>query len=314
MYLYTNIIGSFVFDESFNIVEEVICKNLDDYKNKDKCEAELKKKYKSLKSPDNEELKAILICLKNKKYHFKFYELNQELTKSDVRDSVDESALIIQAVKSAEEVDKSINMLVKRLREWYDHHNPEYSRSESDNKTFVSNILKENKEELLKRLNIEKIDSLGADLKKPDIDSIKGLATQISQLYYLIDKLTDYISNIMESYCPNIKAVCGISVGSRLIEHAGSLKRLCLLPASTIQILGAEKALFRHMKTGARPPRHGLIVNHSLISKASNQMHGKIARTLADKISIAAKIDYFKGSFIGDKLRKELEEKFSKND
>ena len=81
------------------------------------------------------------------------------------------------------------------------------------------------------------------------------------------------------------------------------------MPASTIQILGAETALFRHMKTGAKPPRHGLIVNHPLIAKAPDRMHGKIARALADKISIASKVDYFQGQFIGDKLKKELEEK-----
>lgn len=83
-------------------------------------------------------------------------------------------------------------------------------------------------------------------------------------------------------------------------------------PASTIQVLGAEKALFRHMKTGAKPPRHGVIVQHPLLSGAPQKMHGKIARALADKISIAVKVDYFKGKFIGDKLRKGLEEKFRK--
>ena len=114
----------------------------------------------------------------------------------------------------------------------------------------------------------------------------------------------------MDNFCPNIKAVCDVIVAAKLIEHAGSLKRLSMLPASTVQILGAEKALFRHMKTGSKPPRHGVIVNHLLIAKAPDRMHGKIARTLADKISIAAKVDYFQGKFIGDILRKEIEDKF----
>ena len=114
----------------------------------------------------------------------------------------------------------------------------------------------------------------------------------------------------MDGFCPNIKAVCDVMIAAKLMEHAGSLKRLSEMPASTIQILGAEKALFRHMKTGAKPPRHGVIVSHSLIANSPEKMHGRIARTLADKISIAAKVDYFKGQFIGDKLRKELEGKF----
>ena len=115
----------------------------------------------------------------------------------------------------------------------------------------------------------------------------------------------------MDELCPNTKAVCGVLTGAKLIEHAGSLKRLSEMPASTIQILGAEKALFRHMKTGAKPPRHGIIVHHPLIAKAPEKIHGKIARALADKISIASKVDYFQGKFIGDKLKKELEDKFN---
>ena len=115
----------------------------------------------------------------------------------------------------------------------------------------------------------------------------------------------------MDGLCPNTKAICGAYLGAKLIEHAGSFKRLSEMPASTIQILGAEKALFRHLKTGAKPPRHGLIVNHLLIANAPDSMHGKIARALADKIAIASKVDYFKGNFIGDKLIKELEQKFA---
>ncbi len=83
-------------------------------------------------------------------------------------------------------------------------------------------------------------------------------------------------------------------------------------PASTIQILGAEKALFRHMISGAKAPRHGYIIQDPLISNSPQKMHGKIARALADKITISARVDYFKGEFIGSKLRERLEKKFKK--
>ena len=153
-------------------------------------------------------------------------------------------------------------------------------------------------------------DSIGADLEQEDLEPIRSLTHQAYDLYHLRKSHLEYISIIMDELCPNLKAVCGVLTGAKLMEHAGSLKRLSQMPASTIQVLGAESALFRHMKTGAKPPRHGIIVHHPLISQAPDRMHGKIARALADKISIAAKVDYFKGKFIGDKLKKELEEKF----
>ncbi|HII72111.1 TPA: C/D box methylation guide ribonucleoprotein complex aNOP56 subunit, partial [Candidatus Woesearchaeota archaeon] len=87
-------------------------------------------------------------------------------------------------------------------------------------------------------------------------------------------------------------------------------EKMALMPASTIQLLGAEKALFRHMTTGAKPPKFGVIINHPLVTKAKKPDKGKVARTMADKISLAAKIDFFKGEFKGDDLRKELEERF----
>lgn len=106
--------------------------------------------------------------------------------------------------------------------------------------------------------------------------------------------------------------VAGITIAAKLISHAGSLRRLVEMPSSTIQILGAEKALFRHMRNKKRnlPPKHGIIHEHQLIQKSKEEMHGKAARALADKLSIAIKIDYFKGKFIGDKLKKELVDKF----
>jgi nucleolar protein 56 len=83
-----------------------------------------------------------------------------------------------------------------------------------------------------------------------------------------------------------------------------------MMPASTLQILGAEKALFRHIKSGARPPKHGLIHEHQFLQNAKKNEIGKKSRALADKLSIAVKVDFFKGEFIGKKLKKELEEKF----
>ena len=312
MYLFSNILGVFVFDGQFGIVDELLFKNIEDYKNKEKLIEGMKIRHKSPKEPDDGEFKKMLIHFKNNGFFSDFYHKNLQLTKLDVKNSVNDGTLLIQAVKSIEEIDKAASILVKRLREWYELHNPEFSVATQNHEKFVEDVLGNEKSELLEKLKVSPSDSFGADFEQEDLEPVRGLAHQIYDLYQLRKSQMSYISALMDDFCPNIKAVCDAIVGAKLIEHAGSLKRLSEMPASTIQILGAEKALFRHMKTGAKPPKHGVIVSHNLIAAAPQNMHGKIARALADKISIASKVDYFRGKFIGDRLRKGLENKFSK--
>jgi nucleolar protein 56 len=116
----------------------------------------------------------------------------------------------------------------------------------------------------------------------------------------------------METVAPNVKELLTASVGARIIAKAGSLARLATLPASTIQVLGAEKALFRALKTGARPPKHGILFQHPLIHSAPKWQRGKIARAIASKVAIAARIDYYrhegKDSSLQDRLGTRLME------
>lgn len=309
MYIFSSILGVFVFDDEFQVADEILFKGMSDYQNREKLFQIQKNKHGAIE-PDGESVRKILGYFRNGKFHKDFYEKNLQLTKLEVKNSVGEDILIIQAVKSIDELDKAINLLVKRLREWYGLHNPEFSRSIENHEKFVGEILESSKDELLEKIKIAKEDSFGADLEQEDLEPIRSLTHQIHNLYQLRKGQLNYISMLMDDYCPNIKAVCDVLIAAKLVEHAGSLKRLSGMPSSTIQILGAEKALFRHMKTGAKSPKHGVIVSHPLIAKAAMKMHGKVARTLADKISIAAKVDYFKGNFIGNELRKDLEEKF----
>jgi nucleolar protein 56 len=153
-------------------------------------------------------------------------------------------------------------------------------------------------------------ESMGGDLKKEDLEPLLKLCKQINELYKFKITQEKYLETIMEKTCPNITAIATYFIGAKLIQHAGSLRRLILMPSSTVQLLGAEEALFRHIKTGARCPKYGVLHNHPLISKVDRKDVGKVARTLASKISIASKVDYGKGKFIGDKLLKEIEEKF----
>ena len=229
-------------------------------------------------------------------------ESNLKETKKKIKESVTDDLLIVQTINHIEDLTKVLNILAKDLREWYGYYNPEFSREIENHEEFVSLIL-DKKDKKIKN-------GMGGDLKKEDLKPILELCNQINDMYKFKQKQEKYLEDLMTNVCPNITAITGSIIGAQLIQHAGSLKSLILMPSSTVQLLGAEEALFRHIKTGARCPRHGLIINHPLISKASQKDHGKIARALASKILLAAKVDYFKGKFIGDKLLKDIEDKF----
>ncbi|MBD3164857.1 hypothetical protein GF323_06690 [Candidatus Woesearchaeota archaeon] len=238
----------------------------------------------------------------------KLRKINLELTKKKIREDVNEDNLICQSANCIHDMDRVANILSKRLREWYSLYNPEFEKSISNNKKFCELINKQPKKQPLKEIGAES--SMGGELGKTDLEPILGLAKEILSLYNYRERAEKYLEELMEKYCPNLKEVSGSIIGAKLIEHTGSLKKLVMMPASTVQILGAEKALFRHMKTGARPPKFGIIHDHQFIQQTKKAQQGKRARALADKISLAVKMDYFKGEFIAKKLKKELEEKF----
>ncbi|MBR9699620.1 NOP58 family protein [Candidatus Woesearchaeota archaeon] len=262
------------------------------------------KLYKDAAQYKSTESKEVLP--KDSKYFSKLRDFNLQLTKIKIRESVNEDNLICQAINTVAETDKVLNTLVKRLREWYALYNPEFSVA--NNEKYAELVARKSKQQLLKETNVKV--SMGKDLPKKDLDAMMNLAKKIDSLVQLKNETLDYLEDIMKIYCPNLTEVAGVTVGAKLIEHTGSLRKLVMFPASTIQILGAEKALFRHLKTGARPPRHGLILQHIFVSSAPQKERGRRARALADKLSMAVKLDFFKGEFLGKKLKKQLEEKF----
>jgi nucleolar protein 56 len=251
------------------------------------------------------------LYFKNKKYLAEFSKKNLELTKESIRNSAGNDTLIIQTITVMDEIDKTLNSLTKRLRDWYSLCNPEASNKVKDHQKFAALITKKSKNQILKELNISEKDSVGADFKEKDVSVILLLASQINNFYKLRTHYESYLNELEKKECPNLAMVLGSTIAAKLMEHTGSLKKLAELPASTLQILGAEKALFRHIKNKKnRPPKFGLIHEHQLIQKSKKEMYGKIARALADKASMAARIDYFKGEYIGEKLKKELVKKF----
>jgi nucleolar protein 56 len=254
-------------------------------------------------------------------------ELSRRVSTSISRVAVKEAAhkrdlLLIQAIHAIDELDGSLNIFSTRVREWYGYHFPELNNLIEKHDTFLRlvNLLGARQNFTLVNLKDMEIpesrsraiadvvsSSMGADFDENDLETIRDLSASILELYKARRKLDGYVERLIGEVAPNLKMLAGSSLGARLISLAGGLDSLSRMPASTIQILGAEKALFRSMKTGALPPKHGAIFQHPDIHQALRWQRGKIARALSGKIAIAARVDAFKGEFMGEKLKMELD-------
>tara|TARA_Y100000310_G_scaffold300547_1_gene336301 strand:- start:107 stop:853 length:747 start_codon:yes stop_codon:yes gene_type:complete len=241
------------------------------------------------------------------------YQKNLELTKQNIKESVSKDIFIVQAISSIDEINRLINTLSKRIREWYSYCLPELDKSIEDNQRLAKLILTKSRKEQLKEIGLKEENSMGKEFTKSELSLLTELAKELTSLYELKNKGEAYLEILVKELCPNMHTLTGSLIGARLVELAGSLKKLATISASQIQLLGAEKALFRHLVKGSRCPKYGILHEHPLIQKAKKSDHGKVARRLADKISIAVRVDFFKGKYIGDKLKKELEEKLNKN-
>jgi nucleolar protein 56 len=225
-------------------------------------------------------------------------------------------------VQLLNELDKSLNVLSGKLREWYGLHFPELSRAVDDHKIYARLVEKlgdrsgfspENLGELelgdrMKGILSAGEDSMGAPLLSEDEEHLRSLAANLVSLYSYRESLEALIKGIAEETAPNLSVVAGSVLAAKLIERARGLKKLAMMPSSTVQILGAEKALFRSKMTGAKPPKHGLIFQHPYVHAKPRNLRGKAARTLAAKLSLAARADAFTGNPIGAELRRQLDE------
>jgi nucleolar protein 56 len=212
---------------------------------------------------------------------------------------------IIQAINSLDEIDKIANGLSSRLREWYGLHFPELDNIIDSINGYSQIVLAGKRESLTKKVYEEagfpdsKADmiallaskSRGGDISDINLTIVQSIAKQILDFHDLRKKLEAHVELEMETVAPNLSAILGAAVGARILGRAGSLKKLASMPASTIQIIGAEKALFRSLKTGAQPPKHGLLFQHAMVHAAPRWQRGKIARAIAAKAVIAARVD-----------------------
>ncbi|XP_074576938.1 nucleolar protein 56-like isoform X1 [Curcuma longa] len=238
--------------------------------------------------------------------------------------------MVIQAIFLLDTLDKDINSFSMRVREWYSWHFPELAKIINDNYLYAKIAkLVENKSDL-SEINIPELSelvgdeekakeiveaakaSMGQDLSPIDLINVQQFAQRVINLSEYRKKLYEYLVTKMNDIAPNLASLIGEVVGARLISHAGSLSNLAKCPSSTLQILGAEKALFRALKTKGNTPKYGLIFHSSFIGRATAKNKGRIARYLANKCSIASRIDCFSEvntSVFGQQLREQVEER-----
>jgi nucleolar protein 56 len=230
----------------------------------------------------------------------------------------------VQAVRGMDDLDKTLNLLAGRVREWYGLHFPEMDHIVEKHDTYVRLVAKlcnrKNftvpalveeglSKEMSEQLASAAKRSMGGEIDDADLTVLQSFCSMMLDLYKFRGRTESYVEQALKQVAPNMTAIVGAPLAARLISIAGSLNNLAKMPASTVQVLGAEKALFRSLKTGARPPKHGVIFQHAAIHQAPRWQRGKIARTLSGKLTIAARVDAFGGDFVGEELKRDVDKK-----
>ncbi|WXG45828.1 MAG: C/D box methylation guide ribonucleoprotein complex aNOP56 subunit [Candidatus Atabeyarchaeum deiterrae] len=254
------------------------------------------------------------------------HEISLLLSRQKIRGAAERrDKLIVQAIETTDEVDKTLNLFASRIREWYGLHFPELNRLIENHQTYAllaakigerTGFTQDNwrnaakfSDALYSAIEQSAKKSMGARIAEFDLAPIKDFASIILSLYRIRSEIEEYVNDVMKEVAPNLTGLAGPMIGARLISLAGGLEELSRLPASTVQVLGAEKALFRALKTGANPPKHGIIFQHPLIHRAAWWHRGKVARVLAGKLSIASKIDAYSGEYQAEELKYNLDKR-----
>lgn len=214
---------------------------------------------------------------------------------------------IIQSIKALDEIDVMLNGLSSRLREWYGLHFPELDNIIDSINGYAQIVMAGKRQDLSKAtyedagfpeskvqmLSVIQEKSKGGDITEQNLVIVQSIAKQILEMAEIRRTVENHIEDEMKNIAPNLSVILGAAVGARILSKAGSLKKLATMPASTIQILGAEKALFRSLKTGTQPPKHGILFQHPLVHAAPRWQRGKMARAIASKAAIASRVDVY---------------------
>lgn len=226
---------------------------------------------------------------------------------------------IMQAISTYKEIEKVKGIIYERLEEWYSIYFPELKNLNQDAYADVvsamkevGNITTEDMEKIAGEQGLEMLKEIEGNQTRPKVGdeeykALKELAKTEKDLSELQKTLDKFIAESVGKTLPNVTHLIEPRIAAELLLKAGSVERLATFPASTIQLLGAEKALFKHLKFGSRPPKYGVLFKLPQLSNASKKQRGRLARTYATKISIAARADAYTKRFIADKLKEQLD-------
>ena len=239
-------------------------------------------------------------------------DINKEITKTKISSEQTRDKLIVHAISALNDLDKISNLMSERLREWFGLHYPEFEMK--DHKKFAKMV-----EDNGKRENFPDFSSsVGIEFNEDDEKIIKKYADEVDDSFELKEKLEKYIEKLTSEEMPNIKALLGGLLSARLLEHAGSLEKLARMPSSKVQLIGAEKSMFRFLKAkrggskNAKPPRFGILCTHPDVINTKRELQGKIARLLSSKVSLAARMDFYSKEDKSKDLVKDYKEKLKK--
>ena len=217
------------------------------------------------------------------RFNEQYREANIKLTEQQLLRAATPDQDIIQAVHSLENLDVILNSMGKYTTEWYELHHPDEDVTWDE----------------LALWNVEQ-------------PGLQELNAAVNTLMQARERIVDLIDAMMQQTMPNTAAVAGSLIGAKLLAASGDVQRMASMPATTIQLLGAEQALFRHLRNrNIAPPKHGLLFNHPLVQQAPVKLRGKMARTLANNISLASRVDFYKGEYCGDRLKQKVEATFN---
>ncbi len=247
--------------------------------------------------------------IKPEDYEFSMMLLNKAMLsrgREKVKASTTPDEQVVQAIRAIDDLTKIINLMSERLHEWHELNFPELTRLVKESQYIELIAEHGDRINILASGKVSINDSLGADISETDAEAMKLLASNLIITIQRRDEMEKYIIARMDEIAKNTAYLAGPLVGARLISLTGGLDGLSELPSSTIQLLGAEKALFKHLKDNAKPPKHGVIFQHPIIHRAPLWQRGKIARAFAGKISIAVRMDRYGSDFIGPELEEQL--------